>query len=113
MINKCCELLEEGVYSKEKYFDRVNTLEKELNALKSNYESLNDIVDNEDEKIIKTIPILENVLKEYWNLTAQQKNDLLKSFIDRIEYTKSKANARSRTYCQNLGLITLKIFLKI
>ena len=45
-----------------------------------------NLYDNLDEniRIKKAIPILEKVLDEYWNLSAQQKNDLLKTIIEKI-----------------------------
>ena len=45
-----------------------------------------------------------------WNLSAADKNKLLKSIIDRIEYTKTERNTRYNT---DEVKFTLKIFLKI
>lgn len=110
MIDRCCEMLEEGIYTKEKYLKRVNTLESELNALKSNLEGLNNISFDDEEKALRTIPILEKVLDEYWNLTGKQKNEILKSFIDKIEYTKTTS---TRGQIANDKPIELKIYLRI
>lgn len=110
MIDRCCEMLEEGIYTKEKYLKRVNTLESELNALKSNLEGLNNISFNDEEKALRTIPILEKVLDEYWNLTGKQKNEILKSFIEKIEYTKTTS---TRGQIANDKPIELKIYLRI
>ena len=112
MVTKCCELLEQGVYTKEKYFERTKILESELNMLKSEYDELCNLTINNDEKIArKSVPILEKILKEYWNLNPQQKNDLLKSFIEKIEYTKTKKDTANRN--PNADLIDLKIYTKI
>ena len=89
MINKCCEMLEEGIYSKEKYLDRVNILEADLNSLKLNLEEIKTTSFDESEKVKTAIPILEKVLDEYWNLDPKNKNLLLKSIIEKIEYTKT------------------------
>jgi DNA invertase Pin-like site-specific DNA recombinase len=111
MIDKACEMLELGVYSKEKYIGRVSLLESELNVLKSNLEALkNSLVICEDKKIRKAIPIFEKVLDEYWSFDVKQKNDILKSIIDRIEYTKTIRNNRWNNSSDDLDL---KIFLKI
>ena len=110
MIDRCCEMLEEGIYSKEKYLKRVNTLESELNALKSNLECLNDISFNDEERALRNIPILEKVLEEYWNLTGKQKNEILKSFIEKIEYTKTTS---TKGQINNDKPIELKIYLRI
>lgn len=110
MIDKACEMLELGVYSKEKYISRVNILESELNLLKSNLEAIKDtIVVCEDKKIRKAIPILEKVLDEYWTFDVKQKNDILKSIIERIEYKKTIRNSKWNTSDD----LDLKIFLKI
>ena len=53
---------------------------------------------------------MSKVLEEYWNLSATDKNKLLKSIIDKIEYTKTERNTR---YNPDEVKFTLKIFLKI
>lgn len=110
MINKCSELLEEGIYNKEKYLSRVNILEEELKALKTNLEAINSTSFDEVDKYKNAIPILKNVLEKYWSLNAGEKNQLLKSIIERVEYTKTKRNNRHN---MEIPLFNLKIFLKI
>ena len=110
MIDKCCELLEEGIYTKQKYLSRVNVLEEDLKALNSNLESLNATSFDESDRYKNAIPILSNVLDVYPTLTPQEKNDILKTIIDRIEYTKNKRNT---VHTKNDFLFNLKIFLKI
>lgn len=113
MVERCCEMLEEGIYTKEKYLSRVKVLEEDLSALNSNLEALNSISFDDDKKAIKTIPILENVLKEYWNLSNKERNDLLKTFIDKIEYTKTKRSPSRGSIESKIKNINLKIYLKI
>ena len=110
MIDRCCEMLEEGIYTKEKYLKRVNTLENDLNALKSNLEALNSISFDDEARALRNIPILEKVLDEYWNLTGKQRNEILKSFIEKIEYTKTTS---TRGQINNDKPIELKIYLRI
>lgn len=110
MINKACEMLEEGIYTKEKYLSRVNILEQDLNALKSNLRALNNINYDETERYKTAIPILEKVLDVYWDLKPKDKNDLLKSIIEKIEYTKTERNSKGNI---NPDLVDLKIYLKI
>lgn len=111
MIERCCEMLEEGIYSKQRYLERVNTLEEEIDVLKRNYLSLSATQNsNEEEKIRRTIPILEKVLDEYWNLDPTNKNTLLKSIIEKIEYTKLKKKPRKAEIDDQFEL---KIYLKI
>ena len=110
MINRACEMLEEGIYTKEKYLSRVNILEQDLNALKSNLRALNNIKYDETERYKTAIPILEKVLDVYWDLKPKDKNDLLKSIIEKIEYTKTERNSKGNI---NPDLVDLKIYLKI
>ena len=111
MINRACELLEEGIYSKEKFIARTAVLEREKEALEAELRSAeNIVVHNEDERAKKAIPILEEVLKRYWSLSAKDKNDLLKSIIEKVEYTKTKHNTR---WNKELDDLHLKIYLKI
>lgn len=110
MIDKCCELLEEGIYTKEKYFERISVLEKDLAALKSNLKVLNETSFDESARCKNAIPILTNVLDKYWDLSPQEKNDILKTIIDSIEYTKFKRNT---VHTKNEILFDLKIFLKV
>ena len=110
MMNKACEMLEEGIYSKEKYLNRVNILERDLNALKSNLRDLKTKNYDETERYKTAIPILEKVLEAYWNLKPKHKNDLLKSIIEKIEYTKTE---RNKKWNINPDLVQLKIYLKI
>ena len=110
MINKACEMLELGVYSKEKYLERVNILEADKKALQGQITALNASFSDEQAKIKTAIPILEKCLDAYWGLNAQEKNDLLKSFIEKIEYSKTKRNTR---WNNQLDDMQLKIYLKI
>ena len=112
MINKACEMLELGVYSKEKYLDRVTILEAEKTSLMSNIEELEVSSKKADNniKIKKAIPKLEKVLDEYWNLEPKQKNDLLKTIVEKIIYKKTKKNLRNNN---TLSDLELTIYLKI
>ena len=95
MIEKCCEMLEEGIYTKEKYLTRVNILEGDLNALKLALNDLKQTNFDESDNILKTIPKLELVLKEYWNLNAEEKNRLLKTIINKVTYKKDTRKVRN------------------
>lgn len=95
MIDKCCEMLEEGIYTKEKYLARVNILENDLKALKVALNGLKSTNFDESDNILKTIPKLELVLKEYWDLDAEQKNRLLKTIINKVTYKKDTRKVRN------------------
>ena len=115
MLNKCCELLEQGIYTIEKYTERVNILDSELVSLKENLKELeNNNADEKEETIKNAIPILEKVVsEEYWNLNAEEKNKLLKSIVEKIEFTKEKPNGSWDVLNNTVNKIDLKIFMKI
>lgn len=110
MLTRCDEMLEEGIYSKEKYLTRVNVLESDLKSLKSNLEELKEKSFDDMERTKTAIPKLSKVLEEYWNLDAKNKNILLKSIIDKIEYLKEEKNSRHNP--EEIKF-KLKIYLKI
>ena len=110
MFIKACEMLEMGVYSKDVYIARINAIETDKKSLRDQIEALETSFNNEEQRARSAIPILEKCLDLYWGLSAQEKNDLLKSFIDRIEYSKLKRNSR---WDKNAGDMQLKIYLKI
>ena len=102
-LDTCCELLEDGVYTREQYFKRVNILNEERDALQANLEALRAISDDKSESIRSAVPILEKCIEKYYELDPKDKNLILKSLIDRIDYNKRISK----------GDFTLKIFLKI
>ena len=104
MLERCCELLEEGIYTKEKYLTRVKILEDELNGLLETRQQLMDDTDDQELEHIKTgIPILERCLQKYDELSVVAKNEILRSLIEKIEYEKYE---RGNTF-------QLKIYMKI
>lgn len=111
MINKACEMLEEGIYTKEKFLERTAILEEEIARLQASLSALeNNATSDKDIKIKKAVPILERVLKKYWSLSPKDKNDLLKSIIDHVDYFKTIRNNRWR---KDIDDLELKIYLKI
>ena len=110
MINRCCEMLEEGIYTKDRYLERVKAIEDDLKALNLKYEELDVVEVDEEDRVKNAIPILEKVLEEYWNLNSIDKNTLLKSIIEKVEYTKTKRKAIKDEFDNNFEL---KLFLKI
>ena len=109
-IDRCCEMLEEGIYTKERYVERVNVLENDLKELNAKLKELSIIEIDEEDRALKAIPILENVLNEYHNLSIVDKNTLLKSIIEKVEYTKTQRNSYKSKKDNNFSL---KIYLKI
>ena len=104
-LDTCCELLEEGVYTREQYFKRVNVLNEDIEALQGNLEALRAISDDKSESIRSTVPILEKCLDKYYDLSVTEKNKVLKSFIEKIIYKRTDNKHNAPFY--------LQIFLKI
>lgn len=74
----------------EQFLELKTDFETELKPLLKRREQLADTKD--EERIIqykRSIPILEHCVKDYDLLTVEEKNELLKTFIDRITYKKS------------------------
>jgi NurA-like 5'-3' nuclease len=111
MIDKASEMLEMGVYTVEKYLERENILRNEINALQANLDALSDTSELEEiEKLENAVPILEKCLDEYWTLNPAEKNEILKSFVNKILYSKSIKN---NSHHKNLDDANVEIFLKI
>ena len=75
----------------EQFIELKQDFENELKPLLKRKEQLSDTKD--EERIIqykRSIPILEHCVKDYDLLTIEEKNELLKSFIDKIIYKKSE-----------------------
>ena len=104
-LDKACELVEDGTYTKQKYIERTTILNnklKELNDKKRDLSSKNNTLKKVQSRK-KAIPIIENVLDNYNdNLTNEEKNKLLKSIIDKIIYKKDEKHSK----------FSLKIILK-
>lgn len=78
------------IMSDEQFLMLKAEFEAELKPLLKRKEQLADTKD--EERIIqykKSIPILEHCVKDYDLLTIEEKNELLKTFIDKIIYKKS------------------------
>lgn len=88
MLERACEMLEAGIYTKELFTRRVGVLETDIKALKENISSLKESPLEDDTRAYKAIPILEKVLEKYNDLDAKEKNLLLKSIVGRIEFTR-------------------------
>ena len=88
MVERACEMLESGIYSKELFTRRVSVLETDIKALKKNIGVLKENPIDDDTRAYKAIPILEKVLDKYNTLDAKEKNLLLKSIVERVVFTR-------------------------
>lgn len=88
MLSKACEMLETGVYSIELYKARTTALKADIAHIEERINELESSTDNQDETARSAIPIIENVLQKYELLNARDKNALLKTIIESVEYTR-------------------------
>lgn len=65
---------------------------------------------DEIDRLENAVPIIEKALDEYWSLSPQAQNDILKSFVDKIIYTKTIANHKHHSGRDDASV---EIFLKI
>lgn len=88
------DLVEQGVYTAEKYKQRTTELEQRIKQAEADYKELQvalaiEEIREESRKII--IPNVEYLLETYHALpTPQAKNDLLKEVLEKVVYTKTK-----------------------
>lgn len=85
---------EQEVDTLQEYIERKKELNAELDKLLE--EKSNTTVEVEKEKTItikKAVPKLEQVLNDYYELTAAERNALLKNIFESIEYVKEEKNS--------------------
>ena len=102
-INKICDAFETGIYTKERYFDRLNAVENDTIALNGRLKELNEQT-SDSANATALIPKLSLVLKEYERMDAPNKNKLLKALIDKIEYHNKKGNGAAFTLIIHLKI---------
>lgn len=88
MLSKACELLEQGIYTVELFQSRTASIKDDIESIKIRITELENITPDEDIHIRTAIPKIENVLKKYGSLSPKEKNDLLKTIIKSVEYTR-------------------------
>nr|DAH84322.1 MAG TPA: integrase [Caudoviricetes sp.] len=96
MYARACEMLEEGIYTKELFLSRTSQINAEIESIKNNISELELKDDNNVEVYKRMIPNLEFCINEYHNLDTQKKNMLLKSLIDEVTYSRTKRSLRNQ-----------------
>lgn len=99
--DKLYDLLEQGIYSNETFLDRMNALSQkiystndEISALQKKVSSL-DTNHQLEKNIIPWInKTIESIESLYWKLDVKQKNEFLKTIIDKVVYKKDKDAAK-------------------
>ena len=91
-INKTYDLLEQGIYDKNIFFERMNTLKSKLDELDTHLKNLlleKEKIEKETNNKKFIVPKIENVINTYYSTDdINLKNKLLKSVLQKVEYTK-------------------------
>lgn len=110
-LERACELVETGAYTQDLFIKRKKILDEQLESLFNQKIELskNNNKEKELKTRIKAVPIIEDVLTKYSNsLTAEEKNELLSTIIDKVIYTKDKGG---RYLKENFSLkVILRVF---
>lgn len=85
------DLLEQGIYDNNLFLERSKNISErktQLNAMLSEAQTKIKALDNSD--IERKIPLFRDITSKYDHLSAEEKNALLKSIIDHIDYRREK-----------------------
>lgn len=97
-INRLHDLLEQGVYDADTFIERNGLLQQKKKAIEDNIKSLNQELKKEESRqkgAYEIIPKVENVLEVYYETQdAKEKNQMLKSVLNKVIYTKEQAGAK-------------------
>ena len=93
-LNKIYDYLEDGTYTKQEFAERLSIVKSKIQELENKINPLQIKVEQEEkaekEKTL-VIPKLQNVLDIYDKLKSnEEKNKLLKSIIEKVEYLKTE-----------------------
>ena len=98
----------------EEYYELKAELKAEIQVLETQRQEL--LKDDKEEKITrykKAVPQISKVLAEYHNLDVPNKNLLLKTIIERVEYTKTTGGRWNKQQRDNFKLsVSLKFYNK-
>ena len=106
-LNKTFDLLEQGVYDNNTFIQRSTVLKNKISTLNKELEKYSIETKNKKiEKIKDIIPNLENIIKKYSSaISAQEKNDLLKTVINKVIYLKTtKGRGHEDEFTLNLDI---------
>lgn len=108
------DLLEKGIYSTDVFIQRNQVLTEKISGLSAKIEEMEKEYKKEllrEKTRYEFIPTVENVLALYNSLKQpHEKNDLLKTVIERVEYVKTTPNTKGKRDQVNFEL---KIFPRI
>lgn len=95
------DLLEQGVYSTEKFLERSRLLAEKIQTTKNDLAAMNEDIAVEvarEESRQNIIPKVEHLLEVYGSLpNAKAKNDMLKDILEKVVYTKENKGTKANT----------------
>lgn len=109
-MDRTYDLLEQGVYSTEKFLERSNALSEKIQSLQTQQKQLEVEIKKEEEEVAQRstyLPKIEKLVDIYWAIDEPgARNDLLKEVLDHVTYSKE---ARMKKNHSDAGF-TLKIY---
>ncbi len=88
-LDKAYDLVEKGIYSSEEFVDRTKKLKSKIEKSRKRLDKINSKTNIDDIKPM--MAIAKKVIEKYDNIdSVYDKNELLKSIIDYVEYSKFK-----------------------
>ena len=85
-FDKACEMLEQGIYTIERFKTRSAAIQQEIETIKNRINEI-ETAPKDDIRAKNAIPILEKVLEKYETLDRTAKNKILRSIINKITVT--------------------------
>lgn len=92
-LDNACDLMEQGVYSKELFLARSSKLNEKISTLLEQKKNLEIMLEKEtsiQNSRKELLPKTEKLMEIYWSLDAEAKNIALKEIIDKATYLKDK-----------------------
>lgn len=109
-MDKTYDLLEQGIYSTEKFLERTKALSEKIQLLQTQKKQLETEIKKEQtdlEQRSSYLPKIENIIDIYWLIPDSGiRNNLLKEVLDHVEYIKLSRFKRN----QSEAGFTLKIY---
>lgn len=95
-LTRAYEFMEQGLYTSEEFISRRTSLQSQLSDLNAQLEELRAALDKPKPDMAALRPRIQHVMDVWpYATTAQQKNELLKTVVKRIEYAKTNRCTRA------------------
>ena len=97
-LNKTHDLLEQGIYDTNLFLERSRSLTSRMNQTKNDIASLENDINcefDQNQSVANIISKIENILEVYNNLSAKDKNEMLKEILEKVIYIKDTSARRT------------------